>query len=155
MPDEVQARVEVIDGELVLFDPVAEGVIAAVESHNKGIYLENCHTTFKQHKDRIDHFAKRIVEKGLTPKDALIVIISADDPTWKPVLDELMPGYDWHEIRARGESPYGRGLAERSGIQVFLDAVDKVAGKRLREITTIPVLVVDSGIAAVFQVPVP
>ena len=52
------ARVREVNGQLVLEDPQAMAVIKAVEKHN-------CRATLKMHYERVQHFTRRIAEKGL------------------------------------------------------------------------------------------
>src|SRR6185436_4774477 len=48
---------------------------------------------------------------------AVVVLLNVDDVHGGPIADMLMPGHNWQEIRDRGEVPFARGLAMRSGIQ--------------------------------------
>lgn len=62
-----------------------------------------------------------------------------------------MPGFDWQKIRDRGEVPFARGLAMREGIRDALGFFDQEAATKLRDMTTV-VVVVDHGVAEVFEV---
>ncbi|HFC10573.1 MAG TPA: hypothetical protein ENJ75_00005 [Candidatus Kaiserbacteria bacterium] len=110
----------------------------------------NCSNTLKLNTDRVAHFKNRIMERGLTDSDAVIVLINVDDIHGGPLADMLMPGYNWQEIRNRGEIPFARGLAGREGIQDVLNTFDQEAGKKLQNMSEVAVVVVDHGVAEVF-----
>ncbi len=133
-----------IDENNVLHDPDAAGLIAALDRHNLR------HHTIEFHADRIGHFAQRALERGMSPADTLIVILNVDDDLGGLLGRALMPGTDWGPIRARGETPYARGLAGRAGVQELLDAAGGTGGDQLRAITGTAVLVMDRGIVGVF-----
>ena len=137
------AVVREVDGQLVLDDPVAVAVISAVEKHN-------CRNTLELNADRVEHFKRRLTERGMTPDQAVIVLLNVDDVHGGPLADALMPGHNWQEIRDKGEIPFARGLAMRNGIQEALDAFDKDAATKLRSISDVAVVVVDHGVAEVF-----
>lgn len=137
------ATVREIDGHLVLDDPDAVAMIRAVGKHN-------CRCTFDLNADRVLHFAGRMRERGLSPAETVIVVVNVDDPHGGPLADLLMPGHDWQAIRDRGEIPFARGLAVRQGIQEVLDIFDEEAGRKLRRIDGIAIVVVDHGAAEVF-----
>ena len=86
----------------------------------------------------------------MTAKQAVIVLLSVDDVHGGPLADVLMPGFNWQEIRDRGEVPFARGLAMREGIQKALGTFDKEAAKKLRGMNDVAVVVVDHGVAEVF-----
>jgi hypothetical protein len=152
--DEPTARVEVgPDGELVLIDPTAEGVIAAVEHHNFLIAKKNCVRTLEMNSDRIQHFRNRAKELGKTAADVVIVLANVDTQLGEIIADALMPGYNWQEIRNLNQVPFARGLAERGGIQGFLDIADKQAAEKLSSsrFDTVSVVVFDHGVCEVFS----
>ena len=66
MPDEdfPQAYVKEVDGKLVLVDPVAAGVIQALQQFNGNI--GTCRHTLEIQLDRVIHFTRRIRELGKT-----------------------------------------------------------------------------------------
>lgn len=142
-PGSTGTVVREVDGQLVLDDPVAVAVISAVEKHN-------CRNTFDMNADRVAHFKQRLADRGMTPDQAVIVLLNVDDPHGGPLADVLMPGHSWQEIRDRGEVPFARGLAMRPGIQEALAAFDKNAATKLQTITDVAVVVVDHGVAEVF-----
>lgn len=142
--DVPQAVVREVDGQLVLDDPVAAAFIGAVEKHN-------CKITFEQNAERVAHFKKRLSDRGMSPSDAVIVVLNVDNPFGGVLADALMPGHNWQEYRDRGEVPYARGLAMREGIQSALAAFDKDAAEKLEGMAKkVPVVVVDHGVAEVF-----
>ena len=142
-PDATGAVVREVDGQLVLDDPVAVAVISAVEKHN-------CRNTLEMNADRVEHFKRRLTERGMTPDQAVIVLLNVDDVHGGPLADALMPGHNWQEIRDKGEVPFARGLAMRDGIQEALGAFDKDAATKLQSISDVAVVVVDHGVAEVF-----
>jgi hypothetical protein len=143
MSQEPRATVREVDGRLVLDDPDAVAMIRAVEKHN-------CRLTAEAVADRIRHFEARIAEKGLSTKDVVITLISADDPHGRPMAEALMPGHDWQTYRDRGEVPFARGLAGREGIQEMIELFDPEAAEKLSRIDGAAVVVVDRGVAEAF-----
>jgi hypothetical protein len=152
MGDYPTARVESINGQLVLIDPTAEGVIAAVENHNEKIRRQNCRGLFEANLDRVRHFKNRVSHLGLTADAVVIVVLNVDDPYGGSLAEVLMPGHDWQQYRDRGEMPCARGLAERSGIQDALDVFDELAAARLKREKGLAVVVIDSGVAEIFSI---
>ena len=142
-PDATGAVVREVDGQLVLDDPIAVAVISAVEKHN-------CRNTLELNADRVEHFKRRLTERGMTPDQAVIVLLNVDDIHGGPLANALMPGHNWQEIRDKGEIPFARGLAMRDGIQEALGAFDKDAATKLQSISDVAVVVVDHGVAEVF-----
>lgn len=132
------------NGQLVMEDPVAEAVIAAIGK-------QNCRKLFEVNADRVAHFKNRMKEKGLSPEQAVITVINADDVHGGPIAEALMPGHDWQQYRDRGEVPLARGLAQRDGIQKVLSKFDEIAAKKLQDMKEIAVVVVDHGTAEVFE----
>lgn len=142
-PSATGAVVREVDGQLVLDDPVAVAVIHAVEKHN-------CRKTPELNADRVEHFKRRLAERGMTADQAVIVLLNVDDVHGGPLADVLMPGHNWQEIRDRGEVPFARGLAMREGIQEAIGTFDKDAATKLQGMTDVTVVVVDHGVAEVF-----
>lgn len=143
--DMPRAVVREIDGQLVLDDPDALAVMKAVGKHN-------CISVFNMNAGRVEHFKTRLADRGLTAADAVITVINVDDVHGGPIADLLMPGFNWQEIRDRGEVPFARGLAMRDGIQEALDVFDQEAATKLRGMTEVAVVVVDHGVAEIFPV---
>ncbi len=139
------ATVREIDGQIVLEDPHALAVAVAVAKHN-------CRSTFEMNLDRIAHFKGRMQAMDLGATEAVIVILNVDDPHGGPIADLLMPGHNWDEYRARGETPYARGLAVRDPIQAALRIFDRAAALKLESTSSVAVIVVDHGVADVFPV---
>ena len=132
------------NGNLILEDKEALGVIKAVSKHN-------CKSTLELNKDRVEYFQQRFVDAGYSPEEIVIVVIHVDDSNGRILADALMPGHNWQEYRDRGEKPFARGLADRAYVQDFLDIVDREAGKKLWELYGIGVVVVDYEVAEVFS----
>ena len=142
--DDPRAMVRKIDGQLVLDDPDALAMARAVGKHN-------CKLTFEANKDRVAHFKQRVEELERSPEDTIIVLLNVDDPCGEILADILMPGADWDAIRAQGQVPYARGLCTREGLKEGLELFDKEAAAILKAMTGLAVLVVDYGVAEVFD----
>ena len=141
--DYPRAVVREVGGQLVLDDPDAVALIHAVNKLN-------CRNTLELNADRVEYFKRRMTERGMTASDAVIVILNVDDVYGGLLADVLMPGFDWQEIRDRGEIPFARGIAMREGIQEALGAFDKETATKLRDMTDAAVVIVDHGVAEVF-----
>ena len=139
-----RATVREINGQLVLDDPEGLAFIRAIEKHN-------CRCTLEMNADRVAHFISRTVELGLNSENAVIVIINVDDINGGQLAEYLMPGHNWQEYRDRGEIPFARGLAVRKGIQELLTQFDTEAAEKLQKMTEIAVVVVDRGVAEVYE----
>lgn len=102
---------------------------------------------FATNRDRLSHFAQRIVDLDQSPADWMIVLIHVDDPSGlgRCMADVLMPGADWDAYRNRGEHPLARGLAGRKGIMLMLSEMAPKAALALSLIEGVAVLAVDSG----------
>jgi hypothetical protein len=142
---EPRAIVREIDGQLVLDDPDALAMIAAVGK-------ANCAETFKAQRERVDHFTGRAVARGLGPKDVVIVLLNVNDARGGQLADLLMPnaGPMWDEMRARGEVPFARGLASRDGTADFVRAYDPECAAKLERLG-VAVVVMDHGVIEVFE----
>ncbi len=142
--DSCTATVEVVNGKMVLNDPVGYAVLQAVGK-------ANCKNTLMQQIDRVKHFEERITELGLSPADVIITLLNVDDPQGGVLAEALMPGHDWQAIRDTGAIPFARGLAGREEIQSLLDAVDPKEAKILRDAGPVPVaIVMDHGVIKIF-----
>lgn len=134
------------DGNLVLDDPTARGMIEAVSKHN-------CAQTYYDQLDRVLYFKHRMITRCDDPNDICIVLLNVDDVHGGPIASILMPTFDWQQYRDRGEVPFARGLAGRHGIQDILSSFDVEAAVKLSEMKDkVAVVVVDHGAAAVFEV---
>lgn len=142
--DYPRAVVREINGKLVLDDPDAREMI-------RGISKSNCGKTLEMNSDRVQHFKRRLTERGLTADKAVIILLNVDDSNGGELANILMPGFNWQEIRDRGEVPFARGLAMREGIQKALKVFDKEAAKKLLSTKDgVAVVVVDHGVAEIF-----
>jgi hypothetical protein len=147
VPDEElpQAYLKVVDGQLVLVDPVAFEVLRAVKQYN-------CRHTLAIQLERVVHFTRRIRDLWKNPAEVTIVLLNVDDPWGKTMADILMPGHDWQQYRDRGEVPFARGLASREGMQGVLDEMSPKEGAKLREAgPVVTVIVMDHGVVEVFK----
>ena len=137
------AVVRKIDGQVVLDDPAALAMIHVVGK-------QNCRNTLELNADRVEHFKRRLAERGMTADQAVIVLLNVDDVHGGPIADILMPGYNWQEIRDNGQIPFARGLAMRESIQEVIGTFDKDAATKLKAMSGVAVVVVDHGVAEVF-----
>jgi len=150
VPDEElpQAYVKEVDGQLVLIDPVAAGVLQAINQYNGS----NCRHTLEIQLERVVHFTRRIRELRKNPAEVTIVLLNVNDPWGGAMAEILMPGHDWKPYRDRGEVPFARGLAGREGLQGVLDEIDPKEGAKLREAgPVVTVVVMDHGVVEVFK----
>lgn len=112
-----------------------------------------CRKTLEMNVDHIEHLKHRMRREGRTPYQAVIAILNVDDVHGGPIVDDLAPGYDWQEIRDKGEIPFWRGLLWRYGIHEALKDFDTDAATRLQETTyDLVALIIDHGVAEVFKV---
>lgn len=91
----------------------------------------------------------------MTGSYTVIVLLNVDDVHGGPLAKRLMPQADpkdWQDFRDRGEVPFARGLVSREFIQKALNDFDREAALKLSRITGVAVVVVDHGVAEVFQV---
>ena len=144
---EVTATVEMVDGKFVMRDDAAAAMIGAVA----------CVNLLAANSERVEHFARRIVERGDDPAEVVITVINVDDPNGGQIADMVMPGHDWQSIRDRGETPVARGLASVP----LIDVAEEIAkGSRasfdaLDHTTHAAVVVIDGGVAIVSGVALP
>lgn len=123
------------NGNLILNDPDALGMIQAVSRHN-------CLQTLKMQIDRVKHFQERIKEKSYDPKTVAIIIANVDTKIGNQIADMLMPNYDWAAISAKGEVPFARGIVMREGFAVGIPDLMEAVN---------PVIIGDHDIIALFQ----
>lgn len=142
------------DGQLILNDPIAEGVMTAIASHNKQVGKENCRIIYEdpEQQERIKHFANRIAHRGLSNNDVVIALISVDDIYGRPLANHLMPGMDqmWQDFRDKGQKPFARGIVMRREMEETVSYIDKEAGSKLKEHKGVAVVVIDSGTVDIF-----
>lgn len=150
---EVNAYVTVENGQVILHDPAAEGVIAAIEAHNRGISYEKCQKIFELNAEGIERFKRRFTEKGYDPKEYCIVIVQVDSPYGGPISDILMPGHDWQAVRNQGMEPIARGIADREFMRGAIAQFDqRAAEKNNRLKDDLVVIVVADRVARVFGI---
>lgn len=140
---QIRATVCEIDGKLVLDDPDALAVITAMGK-------SNCKGTLDLNLERVAHFINRVTELGHTANDVVIVIINVDDKKGTKLAEALMPRHDWQQYRDKGEIPFARGLAVKSGVQVYLGVIDEAAATKLESMKDLAVVVIDYGVAEVY-----
>jgi hypothetical protein len=139
------AQVREVDGLLVIDDPDAVAVIAAIGK-------VNCTGTLEHQRERVEYFKGRMAARGFGPKDVVIVLLNVNDDYGGAVADVLMPlsGAAWDEMRARGEIPFARGLADRTALTEIVSEFDPDCAAKLRGISGVAVVVMDHGVVEVF-----
>ncbi len=140
-----QAYVDVIDGKIVLIDPIGYALVQAV---NKS----NCENTYLAQIDRMQHFKNRIAEKQLDPKSVVITLINVDSLYGTEIAEALMPGHDWQQYRNRGETPFARGLAMKDGMVDMVATFDKEAAEKITNMQEVPVIVIDHNVVEIFPI---
>ena len=110
-----------------------------------------CHAFLADSIPRLAHFAQRAIARGGPTERLAIVVLEIDDSLGSALADRLMPGYDWQAIRDRGETPVGRGLVMREGIEDVVEAYDPKLARAVREVPAgqLPVVIVAGGTIAV------
>ncbi len=74
---------------------------------------------YEPNRRRMARLLARAREKG---PDFVAVCIDVDDPSWTWLADALLPGFNWSEIRDRGERPVARGVVPRGPIVETVEA---------------------------------
>lgn len=100
------------DGSLVLVDPDASAIIAALGK-------DACKRLLAANAERLAHFAERARGRD----DVCFVLLDVDDARGAALADVLMPGHDWQQYRDRGEKPLARGLATFAGMVGVLEEI--------------------------------
>ena len=80
---------------------------------------------YQPNKDRLAELQARARQRG----ESVAIAIDVDDPTWRQLVDLLMPGHDWQLIRDRGESPVARGVVPTDLITKVVAEVYPAAGE--------------------------
>lgn len=102
--------------------------------------------------ERVEHFRRRALERGMAPSDTLILVIDGDDRLGALIAEPIMPT-DWQApYRAVGATPVARGLASRSPVNDMLDVHLPVVGAWMRQCHTAVVLVVAAMHVATYAV---
>lgn len=136
-------------GGVAIVDDTAAAVARSVAA-------ARCRDTFEGQRARVDHFRRRILERGDVPWQTCIVLLNVDDPNGGPIARALMPGNEteWAALRLQGLLPFARGLAVTEGIVAALEAFAPEAATGLRGLVAgnkVPCVVVDHGGAAAFD----
>ncbi len=142
--EQIGATIREVNGRLVLDDPDALAMVRALEKHN-------CRGTLSVNADRVAAFDARAKERGFSYRDAVIVVLMVDDPNAAMMADVLMPGHDWDAIRATGDVPVARGIADRGFVESALCLFDNEALEKLRSRNSMSVVVVNGGVAEIFD----
>jgi hypothetical protein len=104
---------------------------------------------------RIQHLAWRALYVRRKRADEFVVTcIQVDDPTWRPIVDALMPNYDWEAIRATGAEPIASGTAEWSLCEVVAECLPIIADVLLEKPSEgmVKVIVLAFGHCTVYEI---
>lgn len=82
---------------------------------------------------RLEQLAARALSRGYRLADILIVCIDVDDPVWRPLVDEIMPGHDWERVRRTEGSSIARGSVMRKGVAEYVALVVPDIAHALRQ----------------------
>lgn len=111
-----------------------------------------CRDLLDLNAERVEHFRRRAIERGLAPADTLIVVLDGDCRLGCMFAEPLMPP-DWQAPhRAMGAKPIARGLASRGPMNDMLDQFFPAVGAWMRGCDTAAVLVVTAEHVASFGV---
>lgn len=138
-------------GQVVLHDPAAEGMIAAVNMVNREAAWRNCGALFEANSDRVEHFRGRLMERGMNLAEWCMIVADVDDTNGGVIADLTMPGHDWDQYRARDEKPVARGSVNREWLREVIAVFDPMAAERMMRTENFIVVVVTSGIARVID----
>lgn len=135
-----------VGDKIVLDDPDALACAIAVAKHN-------CRVTLENQRERVEHFKRRGAELGLEPRSFLIVLLNVDDPNGGALASALMPNNEenWAAMRARGETPFARGIVMRESFEKVLQKYEPEAAAWLARIDC-AVVVMDFNVVEVFEV---
>lgn len=139
------------NGQAILHDETALGVMAVVEEHNRSIAGENCRIIYQENLDRVSYFQERLTTTGRSPAEYCMLIADVDD-TYGGMLAELtMPGQNWDTYREAGQKPIARGLVGKHWLHNVVEKFDPRVAEQMTFIEDFIVVVVASGIAHVIN----
>lgn len=99
--------------------------------------LERAHF-YGLNQERLEQLAVRAGEKTReTGVRQGVICIDVDDRAWTPLVDILMPGYDWGAVRARGEKPVARGVVPEDLLKKTIETAYPAAGELAKYKTNI------------------
>lgn len=112
-----------------------------------------CHRTLLDNLDRVEHFKKRMEMKGLTSKEAVIVIINGNGGFGEELASVVMPENWDKEYREKGMIPYARGIMFREALgKVIADVAPEVSEAFSVEDKIVILVVEEPDIVAVFHI---
>ena len=82
---------------------------------------------FHSNRERLEQLAWRAIQRGLSPSQFITVLIDVDDPAWKEVVDNLMPGQNWQQYRDQGQKPLARGTVTGDFVSILSKVVPAIA----------------------------
>lgn len=85
------------------------------------------HDMVIQYYERLQHHAFRAQSiRNRKNDDVVVVCIKVDSP-WRPIVDALMPGYDWQKIRDQRLEPVALGTADFPICEVVAERMPEIA----------------------------
>jgi hypothetical protein len=84
---------------------------------------------FQMNKARLEKLAFNAIKRGESNTDFVLVAIDVDDNNWSALVESLMPGYDWNQIRDKGLKPVARGT-------VGVEVIDYI-GKKIPSVVSV------------------
>lgn len=132
------------EGEPILDDAEALELVRAIAKCN-------CRWSLRMNAERVEHFRRRVRERGDNPSETCILIAAVDDVHGGPLAEILRPGEDWDAFRDRGEVPFARAIF--TGRKMLVEGIrlfDPEAADKLATLPGLVVLVIDFGVAEVF-----
>lgn len=118
---------------------------------SKEINKKLCLRLLKLNAEPIARFKARIAELWRTAEDTVIMLINVDDVNGAELADLTMPGHDWQQYRNQGLLPVARGIQDKALMEKVLDVFDTDAAEKLRSNSQLMVVVVDCGVAEIFN----
>ena len=82
---------------------------------------------------QLQHLAYRAKSIHGQKNDEVVVVCIKMDSGWRPIVDALMPGYNWQEIRNLGQEPIARGTAYFSVCQAIAKRLPGIANVLLEK----------------------
>lgn len=117
----------------------------------KRVAKEYCVETLEKLEDMVDNMKSLIFSHGYTHRDAVILLVNADDEIGRHIVAGTGSDEEIARLREQGLTPYVAEVVKRPDLQRALDFWDKEAASTLRGVPEhTAVVVIDYGVVAVF-----
>lgn len=110
-----------------------------------------CKNTFALNKEKIGFYKKMTEERSLSPKEFVIVVVNADDVIGGKFAEYFVPDTNWDVLRKNGNIPFASGIVMKKGMADIIQLFDTETSKKLREKSDMSVVIIDHGVAEVFD----